>query len=203
MTSARRYSSPKREAQAAATRAAILDAFAEQLSEPGRDRLSPSEAAARAGVSLRTVHAHFPNEESQIAALGEWLDRKIYPQGVQLATGPDDLPRYYRHIHTMALKHPMTRALASGRGGAWQEVRIARRAKRLEAIRAAVKAVGAPPKATADATAMLLSLSGADASWPLHDHGLPLERIPDVIADTVELIVAKLRTQVKTPSRKK
>jgi membrane-bound ClpP family serine protease len=65
----RRYVSPTRQAQASATRRAILEAFAEQLSEAGRDRLSPSEAAVRAGVSLRTVHAHFPNEASQVAAL--------------------------------------------------------------------------------------------------------------------------------------
>ena len=44
---------------------------------------------------------------------------------------------------------------------------------------------------------MLLSLSGADASWPLHDHGLPLARIPDVIANTVALIVAQLYEQAK------
>jgi hypothetical protein len=60
-----------------------------------------------------------------------------------------------------------------------------------------VKAIGAPPRDTADATAMLLSLSGADASWPLHDHGLPLERIPAVIANTVQLIVDQLRSKAK------
>jgi len=48
MTTARRYVSPKREAQAQATRTAILEAFAEQLSEPGRDTLSPSEASCPA-----------------------------------------------------------------------------------------------------------------------------------------------------------
>jgi hypothetical protein len=76
-------------------------------------------------------------------------------------------------------------------------VRQSRQSKRLEAIRAAVAAVGAPPRATAEATAMVLRLSGADASWPLHDsYGLPLERIPDVIAHTVELIIRDLRTHV-------
>jgi AcrR family transcriptional regulator len=193
MTSARRYVSPKREAQAAATREAILSAFAEQLSAGGRDKLSPSEAAARAGVSLRTVHFHFPNEESQIIALSGWLDRMLYPDGVVLAGGPDDLPRYYRDIHAMALRHPLTRALASSRSGVWQEVRNRRRIERLDAIRRAVKAIGAPPKATDEATAMLLSLSGADASYRLHDHGLALEAIPDVIANTVALIVAQLQ----------
>ncbi len=195
MTPTRRYVSPKRDAQAAATREAILAAFAEQLSESGRDKLSPSEAAVRAGVSLRTVHFHFPNEESQVLALGVWLDRKLYPDGVVLAAAPDDLPRYFRDIHAMALRHPFTRALAYNRGAVWQAVRDRRRVQRLDAIRSAVKAIGAPPEATADATAMLLSLSGADASWPLHDHGLPLERIPEVIAGTVALIVRQLQTQ--------
>ena len=83
------------------------------------------------------------------------------------------------------------------RGRAWQPVRRSRRSKRLEAIRAAVQAVGAPPQANAEATAMVLRLSGADASWPLHDsYGLPLDRIPDVIAHTVELIIRDLRTHV-------
>ncbi|WP_309604540.1 TetR/AcrR family transcriptional regulator [Phenylobacterium sp.] len=201
MTSTRRYVSPKREAQAAATREAILSAFAEQLSEPGRDKLSPSDAALRAGVSLRTVHFHFPNEESQILALSDWFDRMFYPAGVVLASSPDDLPRYFHDIHAMALRHPLTRAIAASRSGVWNEVRQHRRVKRLDAIRKAVKAIGAPPNATADATAMLLSLSGADASWPLHDHGLPLARIPGVIANTVALIVAQLRgqTNAKTP----
>lgn len=198
MTATRRYESPKRQAQALATRRAILEAFAEQLSEPGRDKLSPSEAAVRAGVSLRTVHFHFPNEGEQIAALGDWFDQVLYPQGVVLAAGPDDLPRYFRDIHRMALRHPAVRALVAGRG-VWREVREIRRVKRLEAIRRAVAMIGAPPRDTEDATAMLLSLSGADASLPLNDHGLPLDRIPDVIANTVELIVNQLRQKVVRP----
>lgn len=196
MSSARKYVSPRREAQAQATRIAILEAFAEQLSEPGRDKLSPSEAAEHAGVSLRTVHFHFPNEEAQAAALGEWYDTHIRLTAVPLASGPDDLPRYFREIHRMGLKHPITRVLATG-GGFWREMRATRRAARLDAIRRAVKAIGAPPRATADATAMLLSMSGADTSWSLHDHGLPIARIPDVIAQTVELLVSDLRKKAK------
>lgn len=71
MTASRRYVSPKREAQAAATREAILQAFAEQLSSPGRTTLSSSEVAHRAGVSVRTVHMHFPAANNQIIALAE------------------------------------------------------------------------------------------------------------------------------------
>ena len=75
--------------------------------------------------------------------------------------------------------------------------KLGRIERALGAIRAAVEAVGAPAQATAEATAVVLGLSGADASWPLHDsYGLPLERIPDVIAHTVELIIRDLRTHV-------
>ena len=196
MIEARRYVSPKRQAQAQATREAILEAFAEQLSEPGRETLSPSEAASRAGVSVRTVHTHFPNLESQITALGEWYDRQFYPDGVVVSQGPDDLPRYFRDIHTMALASPLAGVLATAHFGVLKEVRQQRRTARLDAIRRSVAEIGAPKRATEDATALLLSLSGADASWPMHDlYGLPLDRIPDVIANTVALIVEQLRSQ--------
>lgn len=189
----RAYVSPKREEKAKATRVAILSAFAEQLAD-GNDRLSPSAAAARAGVSLRTVHFHFPNEESQVVALAEWLDHLIYPDGVVLCAGSDDLVRYFRDVHRQALQHPITRSLAFGRG-AWRTVRDRRRVERLAAIRRAVEAIGAPAEATNQAAAMLLSLSGADSSYRLQDNGLPLEQAPDVIADMVSLIVSNLRAQ--------
>ncbi len=202
MNEGRRYVSPKREAQAAATREAILEAFAEQLSELDRLTLSPSEAAERAGVSVRTVHSHFPNADAQIAGVGEWFDRRFYPNAVAVADGPDDLARYFRDIHANALKTPLTRALATNPSPVWREVRMRRRTARLDAIRNSVTAIGAPKQATEDATAMLLSLSGADASWPMHDtYGLALERIPDVIANTVQLIVNQLKSQAPKPLR--
>jgi hypothetical protein len=125
------------------------------------------------------------------------VDQHLNPGGITPAAGPDDLPRYFREIHANALASPLSRALATSSGEVWQTVRRSRRSQRLEAIRAAVEAVGAPARATAEATAMVLRLSGADASWPLHDsYGLPLDRIPDVIAHTVELIIRDLRTHV-------
>jgi hypothetical protein len=36
-------------------------------------------------------------------------------------------------------------------------------------------------------------MSGADFSWTMHDHGLPLGTIPDTIARTVQLIVDDLQ----------
>lgn len=193
MKESRRYISPKREAQAAATREAILQAFAEQLCDPDRATLSPSEAARRAGVCVRTVHVHFPNADDQIIALGEWFDRQFFPMEVRVAEGPDDLSRYFHDIHENALKSPLTRALATARSPVWREVRQRRRAERLAAIRRSVSAIGAPRRATEEATATLLSLSGADVSWTMHDYGLPLDRIPDAIARTVQLVVDDLQ----------
>jgi AcrR family transcriptional regulator len=199
---ARAYVSPTRRAQASATRAAILRAFVEQMREPARQSLSPAEAARTAGVSVRTVHLHFPNLESQITAVGEWCDQQIYSAGpVQVAQGPDDLPRYFRDVHAAALASPYTRAL-SLMLLKWPQIRQHRRAARLDAIRKAVADIGAPADATRDATAQLLALSGLDASWPMHElYGLPLERIPHVIANTVQLIVEQLKSSARRRTR--
>jgi hypothetical protein len=151
-------------------------------------RLSPSETARRAGVSVRTVHMHF-----QIVALSEWFDRRFYPAGVRTAEGPDDLARYFRDIHKSALVSPLSRALATAPSPVWREVRQRRRGERLDSIRRSVAAIGAPRRLTEEATAMLRSLSRADASWTLHDHGLAVDRIPDAIAHTVQLVVDDLQ----------
>lgn len=151
---------------------------------------------------MRTVHSYFPNADDQIIALGEWFDRGFYPGGVRIAEGPDDLARYFHDIHEAALKSPIARALAVAPSPVWREVRQRRRAERLDAIRRSVAAIGAPRRATEDATAMLLGLSGADASWTMHDYGLPLDRIPDAIARTVQLVVDDLKSAAARPRSK-
>lgn len=198
MGQSRSYVSPQREAQAAATRDAILSALADQLSDTGRSTCSPKEAAERVGVSVRTVHHYFPDADAQIIGMAEWFDRQIYPKAVEVAQGPDDLVRYFRDIHTNALKSPIARALADYRSPMWNTIRARRRAARIEAIRRSVAEIGAPKRDTEDATAMLLGLAGADVCWPMHDeHGLPIERIPDTIANTVHLIVDQLKTKAR------
>ena len=117
-----------------------------------------------------------------------------------MADGPDDLARYFHDIHEAALKSPLTRALANAPGPLWREIRQRRRADRLDAIRQSVAAIGAPRRATKDATATLHSLSGADTSWAMHDYGLPLDRIPDAIAHTVQLVVDDLQAAAARPT---
>ena len=193
MSTTRRYVSPKREAKAAATRRAILEAFREQLMEPGRDSLSPTDAAATVGCSVRTVHGHFPTRESRVEALAALLEEELYAERLVLPTSADDLADHYRTIHQAALDSPFTEALVS-RSGEWRQVRSRRRVARLEAIRRVVAAIGAPPGRTEEATAVLLSLAGGEVTLLLRDQaGLAADRIPDALAHTVELIVADLR----------
>ncbi|MEL6985149.1 MAG: hypothetical protein AAFO29_22140 [Actinomycetota bacterium] len=193
MSTTRRYVSPKREAKAAATRQAILEAFRDQMMEPGRDSLSPTDAAATVGCSVRTVHGHFPTGESRIEALAALLEEELYDEHLVLPANADDLADYYRTIHQVALDSPVTEALVS-RPGEWRQVRSRRRADRLEAVRQVVADIGAPAERTEEATAVLLSLAGGEVTLLLRDQGgLAPDRIPDALAHTVELIVADLR----------
>ena len=190
----RTYVSPRREAQAAATRQRILDAFRAQLIEQGRDALSPSDAAAQAGCSVRTVHGYFPSRESRIQALAEYLDAELYPVGAVLPSSADELPAHYRTIHRAALENPIATVLISQVGAEWQEIRAQRRSARLDAIRRTVRAIGAPEGPTEDALGVLLALAGGEVSLAMRDQlGIATERIPDSIAHTVQLVIDDLR----------
>lgn len=193
MSGTRTYHSPAREAKAAATRQAVLEAFRDQLLDPGRDSLSPTDAAEAAGCSVRTVHGHFPTGESRIEALAELLDTEVYSDGPPQPTAADDLAEHYRTIHRAALASPLAEALVT-QPGEFRKVRSHRRAARLEAVRRVVADIGAPGEPTENATAVLLALAGAEVAIHMRDEaGLDQDRIPDAIADTVELIVADLR----------
>lgn len=195
MTDTRRYVSPKREAEAAATRARILDAFRDQLVE-GIDTLSPSDAAERAGCSVRTVHGYFPTREDRVAALAEHLEAELYADPIVLPEGPDDLPDHYRRIHAVALSSPLAGALLGQPSAEWREIRATRRRARLDAVRRVVRAIGAAEDATEAALAILLTLAGGELAISMRDNtDLADDRIPDAIATTVELIVGDLLRQ--------
>ena len=193
MSSARTYVSPKRAAQAEATRQAILEAFRDQLTEPGRDDLSPTDAAAAAGCSVRTVHGHFPTKESRVVALAELLEAELYAQPLRLPETADDLPDHYRRIHRSALGSDLAAALVRSGGSEWQEVRSQRRADRLAAVRRVIEEVGAPETDTRRMAGVLLALSGAEVALTMRDeYGMDPGEIPDAIASAVETLVDDL-----------
>ncbi|WP_207455724.1 TetR/AcrR family transcriptional regulator [Herbiconiux sp. SYSU D00978] len=77
-TSTRPYNSPLRKAEAAATRARILDAAAALFEEEGYALTTMKQIADRAGVSLQTVHLAGPKAAILLAA----YDRRIQQGGL-------------------------------------------------------------------------------------------------------------------------
>ena len=65
----RSYNSPTREAQAAETRASIVEALFEQLYSESLTDFSVPKVARRAGVSTRTVYRYFPTRDDLLAAV--------------------------------------------------------------------------------------------------------------------------------------
>ncbi len=65
----RSYRSPARDAQAAETRASIVEALFEQLHSESLTDFSVPKVARRAGVSTRTVYRYFPTRDDLLAAV--------------------------------------------------------------------------------------------------------------------------------------
>jgi AcrR family transcriptional regulator len=76
----RRYRSPLREAQAAATRARIIDASLDAFAEAGYPGTSVAAIARAAGVSPETVYAIFGTKRGIIDGLLERVDAEGRPQ---------------------------------------------------------------------------------------------------------------------------
>lgn len=75
----RTYKSPLRERQQEETRELILEALGKALLEAGPGEFSLPDVAARAGVSVRTVHRHFGTREQLVEALQAHVVRRITP----------------------------------------------------------------------------------------------------------------------------
>lgn len=193
----RTYVSAVRRDRADRTKDAVLSAFAEQLGSGERSELSVPEAAARAGVAVRTVYHHFPDRESRLRGLAEWIEAKMYASS-PLPRRIDDLPALVRTTYSAAQQNEaLVRAqLATGVA---VEVRARRRRLRVDAIRTVVAQTGAPADAAARAAAVIAHLISAEAGMPLIDrHGLTFEEAAEAVVQAVEAIVADLTARAGT-----
>lgn len=190
---ARPYRSVAREAHAEATRTAILRAFADQLGRPGATDLSPTAAAAAAGVSLRSVHAHFPDLTSRLAGVAAHVDEELGPPPP--IEGVDDLPEHVRRVHRRAAEHlPLARALATASRADTARARRTR-GRHLD-IAALLTGIGAPTEPTRRAIAAVCMLAELDALVPMVDvHGLEPDEAAEAAAHAVAAIVADLRAR--------
>lgn len=94
--SSRGYESPLRAEQRAQTRARIIEAAIELLAEEELEEVTIPLVAKRAGVSVRTVYAHFPTKEALAETIAELLDERI--GALQFPDKADELPAFVAGI---------------------------------------------------------------------------------------------------------
>lgn len=192
-TAARRkraYDSPLRDEQAGQTRERILAALAAQLGE-ARDDFSIPNVATRAGVSLRTVYHHFPNRDSQVRAVAEWLEREIGAAEEPQSAG--ELPAYAARMYERFRDNePLIRAQLAP--GIAEHVRASRRSGRVAAIERCVRETGVPPADVKLVSALLKHLISADAGVALMDkYYLTVGDATAVVRWAVRLVTDALR----------
>jgi len=163
------YDSPLRDEQAGQTRERILAALAAQLGE-ARDDFSIPNVAARAGVSLRTVYHHFPNRDSQVRAVADWIEGRL--GAVDEPRSPGDLSDYAARLYERFLENEsIVRAQLAP--GIAEHVRARRRSGRVAAIDRCLRKTGVPPADLKLVAALLKHIISADTGVALIDkHGL-------------------------------
>ena len=158
-TTARTVASSKEE-----TRRRIVEAFIEQLADPGTTDLSPSAAARAAGLSVRTVHHHFPDADAQHAAVAEALEARMFPFLSCCRRRRPNFVEMVREVYRAAEDHlPL---LGAGAQSVGTDVRRRRRAARLQAIQDVVAGVGGGEQECGDAVAVI-------RCWPAPTPGSP------------------------------
>lgn len=192
----RRYRSPRRAEAAAATRDAILAAFAAQLAAAGTPELDLPAAAASAGVGLRTVYHHFPEQRDRLVGVADWAERQL--GDLPPIAGVDDLEPHVRRTYARVADHPdAARAL---RVAAAADLPRARRlrARHLE-IAALVTGIGAPPGPTTRATAVISLLASPETCVTLQEvFELDAADAAEAAAHSVTALVEDLRSRRRT-----
>lgn len=124
------------------TRVLILERAAELLAEDALPELTVPDAAARAGVSVRTAYRYFPTKEALHEALNEWIMRRWGPYAGPPAHA-DELPEYVGKLY-MSFSDNEVLLRASRRSRAASELKKQRKTtKQMPAMLAIVRSVGA------------------------------------------------------------
>jgi AcrR family transcriptional regulator len=115
----RRYTSPLRAEQAAATRDRIVDATVELLQHQDVSAFGMQDVADRAGVAVRTVYRVFPTKDDLIAGVLEAIKQRFEASAGSPPTTAEELQASVgRAVHAVFELEPLYRALfatASGR----------------------------------------------------------------------------------------
>jgi AcrR family transcriptional regulator len=186
----RRYRSPLREAQAAATRSRILDAALDTFLDQGYAGTSVAAIARAAGVSPETVYATFGTKRGMISALLEQVDAEDRPRRAaelsrERGGGPEvDLEVIAESVAAFwASRGRLVRLLRQGIGDPeigrlWQRRQHARRQLLANVVRRwppGSLRPGLSPKAAADlawalTTVELHEMLVGECGWTLEDY---------------------------------
>ena len=114
----RAYSSTLRAEQAEQTRARIVQAAVDLLSEGDAGDLSMGDVAARAGVSIRTVYRNFATRDDLLDGVVGWITEQLATRvGPQPTTKNDYLDTTREVIRVLFDMEPLYRALFATHAG--------------------------------------------------------------------------------------
>ncbi|MDC7804367.1 TetR/AcrR family transcriptional regulator [Microbacterium laevaniformans] len=207
MSGRKPYASPLREAEAAATRARIVDAAAELFVRDGYAATSLKAIAAAAGVSVQTVNLHGPKHALLAAAYERALaDREGWAslndtdpmQQIIAEPDPERLIAMYAAFMTAANARiaALLRTLraAADADPAVRDVYAAIDERRLRSIREGVALLAArgvvPPDRSDDATALVTMLVSTDTYLHFREAGWSAERYREWLAVELRRAVA-------------
>lgn len=196
----RRYSSPRRREQAEATRQRILTAFVRQLGRPGALDINVTEAARDAGVAVRTVYHYFPDRRARVEGIAAWTLEGIGPVDHPLETA-DDIAGYARAAYARAERHEDLMR-AGTVAGLSADVHLARHLRTRTRIRQLLADIGAPGPETERAAAVVAVIESSEGGVALIDmQGLTFTEAADAVAETIDAIVARLRSLASNPNK--
>lgn len=162
----RQYDNRRRTAQAQQTRDAILQALAEQLVSNNSPDFSVADAAAKAGVTPRTVFRYFPTKSDMLQAVSEWVFGLT--GRVALPEQPGDLPQTVVDSYALFERHAelMQALLLSDLGrGVRSQMTARRRQGLVKALAPALMPL--KPEWQSALTAVLAHLVTAEAWWQM------------------------------------
>ncbi len=164
----RSYDNTKRAAQRAQTRQNILDVMLQDLSK-GQDDVALAEVARRAGVSVRTVHTHFPDKASRIQAISAHIESKM---GADAPGGEPTLPDHAVWIVDRVLSNE-TLIRAQMAPGLANAVRRERKREHIAHVTHLLQSAGWSRADAATMAATVVAVLSAEAVFDLRDqHGL-------------------------------
>ena len=153
------------------------------------DEVPVSTIAKAAGVSVRTVYVHFPDNQSRVSAISEWLDARTNFEGV-LPESFEDLPDYSARLvdHLFANETLIRAQMVPGLS---QMVRRYRKQPHLKRIAKILKDQGWSKARSVQTAAYLVATLRAEAIFDLHtNYGFSPKQIARMFKHSTQALLA-------------